>query len=377
MESTHPPLGKRPIDLLGGFARGPRLICVDQWTVCLGWITFFVGLLSQAQALTSVTLAWDPTGPGIIGYRLHYGLASGSYSTTQNVGSATTASISGLSENNTYFIVVTGYDSTGVETPASNEVAFTAGLKGVANKDFNDDGFGDLVWENSSTGQRLVWGVHLGASTFAMDLGKIDPSWHIAGVGDFLGDGESDLVWERNNGQHLIWIMAGGVPQYSINLPKLGGGWHVVGAGDFNGDGKADLVWENSVTGAREIWLMNDGSPTSAIILPTVGTNWHIAGVGDFLGNGQADLVWENEGTGGREIWLMNNGVPTSTIILPTVGTNWHIAGTGRFMGTGKADLVWENSVNGQHLIWVMNNGQPTSIIGLPAVPTQWHVVNH
>jgi FG-GAP repeat len=248
---------------------------------------------------------------------------------------------------------------------------------GVA-KDFNNDGFADLVWEDSSTGQRLIWFLSKGVPTTSASLGTVDPSWHIAGVGDFLGNGQSDLVWERNNGEHLIWILSGGIPQYSIGLPTLRGGWHVVGAGDFNGDGKADLIWENSVTGAREIWLMDGGVPTSAIGLPTVGTNWHIAGVGDFLGNGQADLVWENKITGARLIWLMNNGVPTSTIGLPTVGPSWHIAGAGDFMGTGKAGLVWENTLNGQRLIWVMNDGVPTgTTIDLGAVRTNWHIVNH
>jgi hypothetical protein len=244
-------------------------------------------------------------------------------------------------------------------------------------KDFNNDGFADLIWEQSVTGQRLIWFMDKGVPIGTASLGTVDPSWHIAAVGDFLGNGDSDLVWERTNGQHLIWILAGGVPQYTISLPTLGGGWHVVGAGDFNQDGQADLVWENSVTGQREIWLMNNGAPTSAINLGRVGTNWHIAGVGDFLGNRQPDLVWENEVTGDRTIWLMNNGAPTSAINLGRVGTNWHIAGTGDFMGTGQASLVWENMLNGKRLIWVLQNGQPTSTIDLPTVSVDWNIVDH
>jgi kumamolisin len=276
-----------------------------------------------------------------------------------------------------------GFDlCTGIGVPdVNNQINALEGIlpqgSGVA-KDFSNDGYADLVWEESVTGQRLIWLMNNGAPTTSINLPTVDPSWHIAGVGDFLGNSQSDLVWENTaSGQHLIWILLAGVPQYAITLPTVAGGWHIVGAGDFNGDGQADLVWENSVTGQREIWLMNHGSSTTAIVLPTVDPSWHIAGVGDFLGDKQADLVWENMVTGNRLIWLMNGGTPTTSITLPTVDPSWHIGGAGDFMRTGHADLVWENTSNGQCLIWLFNNGQPTSAIGLPTVPTDWHIVDH
>ena len=244
-------------------------------------------------------------------------------------------------------------------------------------KDLNNDGFADLIWEQSVTGQRLIWFMNKGVPVSATNLGTVDPSWHIAAVGDFLGNGQSDLVWENTNGQHLIWILVSGVPQYSMSLPTLGGGWHVVGAGDFNGDGKADLVWENITTGHRTIWMLQNGVFLSGLALPTVDPSWHIAGVGDFLGNGQADLVWENTATGSRAIWILKNGVFQSGISLGVVSTQWHVAGAGDFMGTGKADLVWENTLSGQRLIWVLNNGQPTSTIALGTVAPTWHIIDH
>jgi kumamolisin len=243
-------------------------------------------------------------------------------------------------------------------------------------KDFNNDGFADLVWEQSVTGQRLIWFMNRGVPVGTANLGTVSPSWHIAGVGDFLGNGQSDLVWENSNGRHLIWVLLGGVPQWTLTLPTVTGGWHVVGAGDFNGDGKADLVWENSVTGQREIWLMRNGTLVSGIVLETMGLNWHIAGVGNF-GNGQSDLVWENTLNGECAIWLMNNGTPTSAINLGKVGPNWRIGGAGDFVGTGQAGLVWENLVTGQREIWVMNHGQPTSAIGLPTLSPAWKIVDH
>ncbi|MBV8585591.1 MAG: FG-GAP repeat protein, partial [Verrucomicrobia bacterium] len=276
-----------------------------------------------------------------------------------------------------------GFDLvTGIGSPdLNNLIAFLEGTpppgSGTA-KSFDNSRFADLVWENTVTGQRLIWFMNAGQPTTSMALPTVGTSWHIAGVGDFLGNRQSDLVWENTStGDHLIWIMLNGVSQYSITLLNVAGGWHIVGAGDFNGDGKADLVWENSVTGQREIWLMNNGVPTVPVSLLTVDPSWHIAGVGDFLGNKQSDLVLENTVTGLRTIWLMNGVTPTVSINLPTVPPNWHIGGAGDFFGTGQASLVWEDSSSGECLIWAMSNGQSTFAIPLPTVGTDWKIVDH
>jgi hypothetical protein len=256
-----------------------------------------------------------------------------------------------------------------------NPVAIPQG-SGVG-KDFNNDGTADLIWENSDTGERLIWLMNKGTPTISLNLPTVGLNWHIAGVGDFLGNGQSDLVWENSDGKHLIWIMSAGAPQYALNLLTVGGGWHVVGAGAFDNTAQADLVWENTNTGEREIWLMNNGAPTTSIQLPTLDPSWHLAGVGDFLGNRQSDLVWENTVTGERVIWLMNGATPTTAIHLGIVDPSWHIGGAGDFLGTGQASLVWENMSDGQRVIWAFSNGQPTFSINLPTVPTNWHIVDH
>jgi FG-GAP repeat len=245
-------------------------------------------------------------------------------------------------------------------------------------KDFNFDGYADLVWENTTTGERGFWMLANGAYSYSMTLRTAAPTWHIAGVGDFLGNGQSDLVWEDTaTGNHGIWILKNGVFQSIINLRTVLAPWHLVGAGDFNGDGYADLVWENTVTGARGIWMLVKGVYSYAMNLPTVATNWHIAGVGDFLGNGQSDLVWEDMATGKHAIWILKNGVLQSVINLRTVPDPWHLVGAGDFNGDGYADLVWENTTTGQRAIWLMKNGILSSTIDLPTAAVTWHIVNH
>jgi Fibronectin type III domain/FG-GAP-like repeat len=363
-------------------ARQPRLVRLDQWIVLLGSIILLFGFLLSAQAATSVTLAWDPSGAsGIAGYRLHFGTSSQNYTQMVDVGNTTTTTISSLLPGQLYYLAVTDYNTAGAESTYSNEVSFRATIpiangSGVA-KDLNDDGQPDIVLENAAGGQRQVWLMNKGTVSSIASLPTVSTNWHIAAVGDLLGNGQSDLVLENANGQLIAWMLEQGIIKYAISLPTLGNGWHVVGAGDFTGSGQAGLVLENVNSGSRVVWVMNNEVIVSAINLGTVDPSWHIAGVGDFLGDGQSDLVWENSATGSRAIWILKNGAFQRVMLLPTVSTAWHIAGAADFLGTGQADLVLENTVTGQRYIWALNSGAYDHSVALPTVDPQWHIVDH
>src|SRR6202047_5394805 len=337
-------------------ARQPRLIRIYQWVVVLGSIISLLGFLLPAQAATSLTLAWDPSGAsGIRGYRFHYLTSSHGYSKSSDLGNTTTTTVSNLVPGQIYYFAVTDYNTAGVESLYSNEISFTATIP-IANgsdvsKDFNNDGEPDLVLENTANGERQIWLMNKGTVSSISNLPSVSAAWHIAGVGDLLGNGQSDLVLENTNGQLIAWMLEKGIIKYTISLPTLGNGWHVVGAADFNGDGKAYLVEENSSSGQRVIWLLVNGVYSSTIALPTSPVSWHVAGVGDFLGNGQNDLVLQNMSTGESVIWVLNKGVLQSGIEVATFSAGWQVAGAADFDGDGKVDLVLQNTLNGQRLI--------------------------
>jgi hypothetical protein len=83
-------------------------------------------LLASSAFAAQVTLAWDVNpDPAVVGYKLYYGLASQSYSVTIDVGSSTTAALSGLEPASTYYFAATDYDGLGQESGFSNEVSYT------------------------------------------------------------------------------------------------------------------------------------------------------------------------------------------------------------------------------------------------------------
>ena len=159
--------------------------------------------------------------------------------------------------------------------------------------DFNGDGKSDILWRNSTTGQVYIWLMNGTTLTSSGNLGTttITSDWSIAGVGDFNGDGKADIVWQNSTtGQVYIWLMNGTTIANSQSVATVSSGWNIQGIGDFNGDGKADILWRNSTTGEVYVWLMNGSTIASGGSLGDISSDWVIQGVGDFNGDGKSDI---------------------------------------------------------------------------------------
>lgn len=76
---------------------------------------------SEDRSDSLVTLKWNASSD-TLGYRLYIGSSSKSYQQVADVGLLTTAMVSNLSGDRTYYFVVTAYNSVG-ESCASNEVS--------------------------------------------------------------------------------------------------------------------------------------------------------------------------------------------------------------------------------------------------------------
>ena len=77
----------------------------------------------------------------------------------------------------------------------------------------------------------------MNGTTFSswVDLGLVATALHIVATGDFNGDGKTDIVWENTStGKRVIWFMNGTTFSSSFNLGIVSPDWRIAAVADFN-----------------------------------------------------------------------------------------------------------------------------------------------
>ena len=235
---------------------------------------------------------------------------------------------------------------------ANASLQFTLDWKVVETGDFNGDGKDDFLlrrddgwitnWLGTATGGFTNNGAN--ASIFA----SVD--WKVAGAGDFNGDGRSDLLLRNDNGWLTNWLgnANGSFTNNGANSSLFfTTDWSIASVGDFNGDGISDLLlrradgWVTDWLGTSTGGFVNNNANASVFF----STDWKIIGTGDFNGDSKDDLLLRND-SGWVTTWLgnanggfTNNGAASSFFL----SADWKVAGIGDFNGDTREDLLLRN----------------------------------
>ena len=116
-------------------------------------------------------------------------------------------------------------------------------------------------------------------------------------VGDFNGDGKSDLVTTDKTWDRVSVLIGNGDGTFQATQYLGIGAWpKSVAVGDFNGDGRSDLVTANCDSATASVLLgQGDGTFQAEQSFGSGSGTWSVA-VADFNGDGKSDLVTANWG---------------------------------------------------------------------------------
>ena len=256
--------------------------------------------------------------------------------------------------------------------------------------DFNGDGKSDILWSSTSTGAVYVYVANGAPGTASFQPGYLTTQtadWQIVGVGDFDGDGKSDILWRSTStGAVYVYLATGtsGTTFQPAYLTTQTSEWQIVGIGDFNGDGKSDILWRSTSTGAVYVYVAN-GSPGHGLLparLPD-DADGRLADRRDRrLRRGREVATSCGAALDGGQVYVyLATGTSGSTFqpaYLTTQTSDWQIVGIGDFNGDGKSDILWRSTSTGTVYVYVANGAPGTASFQPGYLTTQtadWQII--
>ncbi|MCH2185783.1 VCBS repeat-containing protein [Myxococcota bacterium] len=244
--------------------------------------------------------------------------------------------------------------------------------------DFNGDGRADVlvetetqnlytyIMDDTAPGTPIAVDSDLSGSPIAVPTG-----FAVAGAGDANADNRADIYLVDGSGLLYTYIVeAGGIsvdPGASGSPVTIPAGWSIDSIGDYNGDGFSDVLVRQEGTGTLYTWATGPGGITfessrsgSPFALPA---NWTWGGGGKFVSDKiSSDLAIQNNTDGlVYTVVTQNSGVDpdydASGLNVGGIG-DFTVAGIGDFDGDSVADTLVQN-IDG--LLYVFINTGPTA----------------
>ena len=171
------------------------------------------------------------------------------------------------------FWLMDGPDRVGESLPLSGASARPLTWRVAATADFDGDAKPDIVWRNLATQKIEIWtmdGTTLSGTVVPSPDQALNANWSIVAAQDYDDDGFIDLLWHNSNsGNVVIWHMDAVMQRLSgqfVDPPSAGNNnWKVMASGDYSHIyepgvpplNSPDLVWRNEASGKTVVWHLD------------------------------------------------------------------------------------------------------------------------
>jgi hypothetical protein len=205
------------------------------------------------------------------------------------------------------------------------------------------------------------------ANTFTIAAGATTATLNVVAVSDAVSDpNETVKVNLTSGGDYILGANSSASFNPATNF-TVGSNPNSVTVGDFNGDGKSDLAVANFYSNNVSVLLGTGTGSFGAATNFTVGTGPFSVTVGDFNGDGKSDLAVTNYNNNNVSVLLGTGTGSFGTATNFTVGTDPFSVTVGDFNGDGKSDLAVANANSNN--VSVLLNADPTATVTITDVP--------
>ncbi len=248
--------------------------------------------------------------------------------------------------------------------------------------DFFGDGYASPLILDTAKQTLGIWSEPLNPTSDNGQLGyfiagSIPAGYTFAGVGDFNGDGLSDvLLWNAQQQNGMIYTLQGSsfVQIGQFQPTDKQSQWSVAGIGDIDHNGVSDVVLRDANGNLELLYFGTQGLLSSTDLTPVQLTynataafksndpnlpftgkfnnSWSVAGVGAV--NGYAGIIWTNaQGEVGLTQFVFPSEKPYGYVIA-SLPANTRIKGITDYNGDGSVDLMLQDTGSGDVSFWYM-----------------------
>jgi RTX calcium-binding nonapeptide repeat (4 copies) len=151
--------------------------------------------------------------------------------------------------------------------------------------DFNGNGTSDVLQHQISAGSMTLRALVVSNNVVqsAPTLGTIDANWQVDGTGDFNHDATSDILVHLDSSAGVRTLQVLTIQNNAVTsattIGQIGTNVSLGGIGDFNGDGTSDILMHQDVGTTRTDIVYNivNNAVVSTQTLAVTGIDWHVA----------------------------------------------------------------------------------------------------